>query len=125
MVFLGLRQDWRDSAAVKWKEGPHMSRVDDLKAVLRRLVPDLPRYDEGAVLDHALHSRGLRTASAEAAAWLSLVAHARHVYTEYDDLIASGYDRDAARFFVVDDLNAALGDWGCRRRVSPEEIPVE
>lgn len=102
-----------------------MSRVDDLKAALRRLAPDLPRYDQGAVIDHALDSRGLRTASAEAAAWLSLVAHVRHVYTDYDDLIASGYDRDAARFFVVDTLNTTIGDWGCRRRVTAEEIPID
>lgn len=100
-----------------------MARSDDLKAVLHRLTPDVPRYDQGAVLDHALQSWGLRHASAEAAVWLSLVAHIRHVYTDYDELIGSGYDRDAARFFVVGAINGILADWGCRRRVQVDEIP--
>jgi hypothetical protein len=57
----------------------------------------------------------------ENAAWLSLVAYARHRMTEYDDLLAQGYDQDSARFFVADELQNVLAGWGVRRKLSPEE----
>jgi hypothetical protein len=64
-----------------------------------------------------MDSAGLRTASPEAAAWLSLVAYARHVFTSYDELLADGYDQESARFFVAGDINAVLSGWGVRRRL--------
>jgi hypothetical protein len=71
-------------------------------------------------MDHALDSPGLQNASIEAAAWLSLVAYARHVFTDYDSLLAEGYDPDSARFFVLDKINGVLELWGARRRVGDE-----
>jgi hypothetical protein len=73
------------------------------------------------VTDRALASPGLRNARPDNAAWLALVSYARHVFTEYDALLDEGYDRDSARHFVLDDLNAVLAEWGSRRRVSEEE----
>ena len=52
------------------------------------------------------------------ALWLALGSHIRHVHTDYDRLLAEGYDRDAARFFVADDTDAVLTGWGCQRSVS-------
>ena len=49
-----------------------------------------------AVVDHAVDSRGLSTASSETAAWLSLVPYVRHTFTDYDELLAEGYDPDSA-----------------------------
>jgi hypothetical protein len=92
-------------------------RRTDIEAALRRLAPCIPRHEAGAVLDHAMDSLGLHTASPEAAAWLSLVAYVRHVFTSYDDLLADGYDADSARFFVADDINAVLDGWGARKRL--------
>jgi hypothetical protein len=94
-----------------------MNRRAAVEAALRRLAPRLPRHEFEAVTDHALGSAGLRTAAPEAAAWLSLVAYARHVFTDYDALLEEGYDPDSARHFVRDGLNAALDGWGVRRRV--------
>lgn len=88
-----------------------------IAAALSRLAPRVPAFERDAILDHAVDSPGLRTASPEAAAWLSLVAHARHVHTEYQDLLDDGYDADAARHFVLDDLNRVLAEWGCKKRV--------
>jgi hypothetical protein len=93
------------------------NRREAIATALRNLAPRIPRHELGAVLDHALDSPGLQTASAEAAAWLSLVAYVRHVRTEYDVLLAEGYDIDSARFFVADEINALLESWGVRRRV--------
>jgi hypothetical protein len=93
----------------------------DIENALRRLAPRVPAHEFGAVVDHALDSRGLNKASPEAAAWLSLVAYVRHVCTEYDELLQQGYDRESARFFVADEIEAILSDWGVRRRLAAED----
>ena len=64
---------------------------------------------------------GLSQALPEAAAWLSLVAYIRHVFTEYDDLLQQGYDEESARHFVAGDIEAVLSRWGSRRRLTPDE----
>lgn len=89
---------------------------------LRDLVPEAPAFDYDAVLDHAIASRGLRHARPERAAWLSLVAYIRHMHTDYDEMLAEGYDPDSARFFVVDQMNAVLAEWGASCRIDPEEM---
>jgi hypothetical protein len=98
-----------------------MSRRKNIETALRRLAPAIPRHEFAAVADHAMDSAGLRAAAPETAAWLSLVAYVRHLFTDYDDLLAEGYDADSARFFVLDEMNAVLESWGARRRVTAEE----
>jgi hypothetical protein len=98
-----------------------MPRRADIEAALRRLAPSIPPHETGAVVDHAMDSPGLRPASPEAAAWLSLVAYVRHALTDYDDLLSQGYDQDSARFFVAEEMDAVLGRWGVRRRISDAE----
>ncbi|MBS0249374.1 MAG: DUF2293 domain-containing protein [Proteobacteria bacterium] len=92
-----------------------------IAAALRHLAPRLPAHEFAAVVDHAMDSPGLSVASPENAAWLSLVAYARHTLTDYDALLADGYDRDSARHFVADELAELLGGWGVRRKLTPEE----
>lgn len=101
--------------------GPVPSRREQVEAFARRLAPGIPAHELEAVTDHALRSPGLSRARPEAAAWLSLVAYIRHTFTEYDDLLEEGYDRDSARFFVVDAINEVLKGWRSPRRVSGEE----
>ena len=96
-------------------------RRTEIEAALRRLAPRIRPHELAAVVDHALDSRGLRSASAESAAWLSLIAYARHTFTEYDDLLEQGYDRDSARFFVAEDMQAVLTAWGVARRLTLKE----
>jgi len=98
-----------------------MSRRDEIEAALRRLAPRVPGHDFGAVTDHALDSPGLRRAGPEAAAWLSLVAYVRHALTDYDSLLAEGYDIESARHFVLDATNDVLAGWGVRRKVGDDE----
>ena len=92
-----------------------------IEAALRRLAPKIPPHEFGAVVDHARDSAGLRSASPEAAAWLSLVAYVRHVFTEYDALLTQGYDRDSARHFVAGEMEATLREWGVRRTLGDDE----
>lgn len=98
-----------------------MARRSEIEAALRRLAPKIPPHEFSAVVDHALDSPGLRTASAENAAWLSLVAYLRHAFTDYEELLAQGYDRDSARFFVADEMQARLEEWGVRRKLGADD----
>jgi hypothetical protein len=98
-----------------------MSKRTEIEDALRRLAPRIPPHEFGAVVDHALDSRGLRSAAPETAAWLSLVAYVRHSLTEYDDLLAQGYDHDSARFFVADDIGRVLTAWGVRRTLGSDD----
>src|SRR4029453_940424 len=75
----------------------------------------------GAGVDHALASRGLRNAAPEEAAWLSLVAYVRHMFTDYDALRDQDYDEDSARFFVAEEIETVLKGWGVRRRLAAKE----
>ena len=96
-----------------------MAKRADIEAALRRLAPKIPPHEFAAVADHAVDSRGLRQATPEAAAWLSLVAYVRHVFTEYDELLEKeGYDEDSARHFVAAEIEGVLSGWGVRRRLA-------
>jgi hypothetical protein len=86
-------------------------------AALERLAPRLPGHEMAVVGDKVLDSPGLSRAAPDTAAWLALVSYARHVFTEYDDLLEEGYDRDAARHFVAADLEKILAGWGVTRRL--------
>jgi hypothetical protein len=98
-----------------------MTRREAIESAVRILAPRIPRHEFDAVTDHALGSRGLYTATPEVAAWLSLTAYIRHRLTDYDELLDDGYDAESARFFVLDDMNGILEEWGSPRRVSGEE----
>ena len=91
-----------------------------IEAALRHLAPKIPAHEFGAVVDHALDSDGLKSAAPSQAAWFSLVAYARHVFTDYDALLAQGYDRDSARHFVADEMAAKLAEWGVRRKLDSD-----
>jgi hypothetical protein len=98
-----------------------LSRRTEIETALRRLAPQIPDHEFGAVIDHALDSRGLRNAAPEEAAWLSLVAYVRHVFTDYDALRDQDYDEDSARFFVAEQIETVLKGWGVRRRLAAED----
>lgn len=92
------------------------------KAIARGLtltIPGAPYLDAEAIRT-AARSRRMRTLTPAAALWLAAVAHIRHAHTDYDALLDDGYDRDAARFFVLDDINAVLDRWGATRRLDPD-----
>ena len=98
-----------------------MAKRGDIEIALRRLAPGIPAHEFGAVVDHAVDSPGLKPAAPETAAWLSLVAYVRHVFTDYDDLLTQDYDQDSARHFVADEIAAVLNDWGVQRRLSADD----
>ncbi|TIS05294.1 MAG: DUF2293 domain-containing protein [Mesorhizobium sp.] len=55
------------------------------------------------------------------AVWLATIAHVRHTHTDYDKLLAEGYDRDSARFFVIDETNEVLTRWRATRLLEEDD----
>jgi hypothetical protein len=46
---------------------------------------------------------------------LAVVAHIRHNETDYDDLLAKGYERWEARDWVKSDIDEVLARWSDRK----------
>ncbi len=86
-------------------------RQKEMRKSLRQLAPRIPFFDAQAVLSGALAGH-LRHLPPSIALQQALTSHIRHTATEYDALLAEGYDRDSARHFVLDDINECLADWG-------------
>jgi len=91
-----------------------------LARALTLLLPMAPyadiekiRADAGAV--------HMKTLPPSVAAWLATVAHVRHAHTDYEALLAEGYDRDAARFFVIDRINTVLTSWRATRLLDADD----
>jgi hypothetical protein len=95
-------------------------RQQAIRKALRALAPGIPLADAEAVLALA-ERRHMKALPPSTALWLSLGSHVRHSHTDYDKLLAEGYDRDAARFFVVEETDAVLSGWGCQRSVADAE----
>ena len=91
-----------------------------LARALTLLLPMAPYADVEKIRADAgaIHMKALPPS---VAVWLATVAHVRHAHTEYEGLLAEGYDRDAARFFVVDDINRTLTRWRATRLLDGEE----
>ncbi len=119
------RASHRPGAPARDQESRPMTRREALEDAVRTLAPRIPGHEFEAVVDHALMSPGLRGALPGTGAWLSLVAYIRHRFTDYDSLLEDGYDQDSARYFVLDEINAVLEEWGSPRRVSGEESAGE
>jgi len=95
-----------------------LARRAAIETALRRLAPRIPPHEFASIVDHAVDSPGLRSAQPEPAAWLSLVAYVRHIFTDYDELLRQGYDQESARFFVAAASDEILQQWGVRRRLA-------
>ncbi len=71
------------------------------------------RTDAGAV--------HMKTLPPTIAVWLATIAHVRHVHTDYEKLLAEGYDRDSARFFVINRTNEVLTHWRATRLLEEDD----
>lgn len=84
------------------------------------LLPIAPYADTEKIRAEA-NAHHLRSLPPSIAVWLATVAHVRHEHTDYDRLLGEGYDRDSARFFVVDQINAWLTRWRATRLLEPDD----
>lgn len=98
-------------------------RQKEMRKALRVTAPRIPFADAEPVLAGALAPH-LRHMPPSVAVWLALVAHVRHAHSDYDALLAEGYERDAARYFALPSINDTLLDWGATRQVSADEDEI-
>ncbi len=98
-------------------------RKNRLEKEILRLAPRLDAADRKEIVEHALWSKGLRRATVERAAWLSLISYLRHNFTAYDQMLRDNYPFEAARYFSMEDINTILRDIGCPLRLSDGESP--
>lgn len=87
---------------------------------LTALLPGVP-YSDAEAIREAAHRPHLKMLPPSLAVWLATVAYVRHAYTDYDTLLDEGYDRDAARFFVLPGINAKLTEWRATRLLESED----
>ncbi|WP_336056820.1 DUF2293 domain-containing protein [Nitratireductor sp. CH_MIT9313-5] len=99
---------------------PTTGRQRAVAKALTALLPQGPFADMEQIRA-AANDRKLRTLPPTIAVWLAAVTHIRHNHTDYDALLAEGYDRDAARFFVIDDINEVLTRWRATRLLEAED----
>lgn len=87
---------------------------------LTLLLPMAPYSDIEKIREMALE-RKLRELPPSIAVWIATITYVRHEHSSYDTLLEDGYDRDAARFFVVDEINETLTQWRATRLLDPDE----
>jgi hypothetical protein len=87
-------------------------------SAIREQYPSCPATEETGIAEHACRKysgRVGRTAAAKElspeAIRLAVIAHIRHVHTNYDELLARYADRDTARARGQTKVSAILGDW--------------
>lgn len=87
---------------------------------LTALLPMAPYADMEAIRAEA-GAKHMKTLPPTIAVWLATIAHVRHQHTDYDRLLDEGYDRDSARFFVLDCINEVLTRWRATRLLEADE----
>ena len=81
---------------------------------LTALLPLAPYADMERIRADA-GAAHMKTLPPTIAVWLATIAHVRHSHTDYEKLLAEGYDRDSARFFVIEQTNGVLTRWRATR----------
>ena len=99
---------------------PQTDRQRLIRKALTLLIPRAPYGDVAAIYERA-RAKGLRDLAPADAAFLAIGAHVRHEWTDYDELLAEGYDAESARHFVLDEMNEVLTEWGATRLVDGSE----
>jgi hypothetical protein len=92
--------------------------VESFAERVRELYPSCPQGREVAIAEHAClkySGRVGRSAAAksldESAVRMAVIAHIRHTETEYDALLARGFDRYEARAIVAGAVDGVLTAW--------------
>ena len=111
------RERRRERESIR-RAGMDRDFVERFAARVCELYHRCPSGEAMAIAEHAClkySGRVGRTASAKSLdaqpVHLAVAAHVRHVHTNYDDLLAVGNDRQAARALVYDSVKHVMADW--------------
>jgi len=92
--------------------------VSSFAKQVRELFPNCPTGREQVIAEHACQKysgRVGRSAQAknldEKSILLAVIAHIRHVETNYDELLMQGMDRSSARYEVKDVIDKTVESW--------------
>jgi hypothetical protein len=96
------------------------SRKRGIAKALTTLLPLAPYADTEKIRAEA-SAKHMKTLPPSVAVWLATVAHIRHEHTDYEKLLDEGYDRDSARFFVIDRINDVLTTWRATRLLDADD----
>jgi hypothetical protein len=96
------------------------NRQRAIARALTALLPMAPYADIEKIREMA-SARDMRELPPSIAVWLATITYMRHEHSAYDTLLAEGYDRDAARFFVIDEINETLTRWRATRLLEAED----
>ncbi|KAJ4293547.1 hypothetical protein N0V90_008830 [Kalmusia sp. IMI 367209] len=80
--------------------------------------PTIPEHDREKILKHGFEKHSGRVGRTGQVplprkVLLAVIAHIRHKHTKYDQLLAGGVDKDAARKVIQKQLRVTLKQWGC------------
>ncbi len=84
------------------------------------MVPLAPLADFSAIETAAIAGH-LRHLPPSIAVWQSITSRVRHAHTDYDALLAEGYDQESARHFLLGEMNSKLAEWGCSQQIEMDE----
>ncbi|MGH6759987.1 MAG: DUF2293 domain-containing protein [Phyllobacterium sp.] len=99
-------------------------RQKAIAKALTILLPGVP-YSDSEPIRAAATAPHMKALPPTIAVWLATVAHVRHRHTDYDILLDEGYDKDSARFFVLEAVNAKLTEWRATRLLDPDDQDVQ
>jgi hypothetical protein len=99
---------------------PSTGRQRAIAKALTALLPMAPYADTERIRADA-SAPHLKMLPPTIAVWLATVAHVRHQHTDYEKLLEEGYDRDSARFFVIDRVNQVLTGWRATRLLDADD----
>ena len=99
---------------------PSTNRQRAIAKALTALIPMAPYADAERIREMA-GARKMRELPASIAVWIATITHVRHEHSGYDALLEEGYDREAARFFVVEEINRTLTRWRATRLLDPDD----
>ncbi|SDR35401.1 DUF2293 domain-containing protein [Pseudovibrio sp. Tun.PSC04-5.I4] len=94
-------------------------RQQGVTQALQAQVPFVP-YSDALEIRRKANQPHLRKLPGHIAVFLAVTSYVRHQYTDYDQLLDTGLDRDAARYCVAADMETVIADWG--GRITAEEL---
>ena len=112
-----LREARRQREALRREELDH-KYIETFSDQIRKWYPKCPAGEEKKIATHACRKYSNRVGRSKAAKelnpetiTLAVQAHARHMYTNYDELLMSGWERFEARDAVRDEVEEVLDRW--------------
>lgn len=86
-----------------------------IQKILGDLFCAIPYYDAEQIIV-ATQKPHLKHLPISIATWLATIAYIRHNYTDYDNLLQDGFEKEAARYYTTQQINETLENWQCIKK---------